>query len=107
MEATGRGEGGVGGVSSVARGSVAASIVCDQAAAVGEDDSLGPVPSTDLRQDPFDVRLRGGFSDHQQIGDLIVGQTVCDQREDLLFAAGQQREGLGLGRGYGGAATLT
>src|SRR6266699_4445921 len=57
----------------------------DEAALVGDDDQLGPVPGVELGEDPGHMRLAGQRADEQPGGDLCVGETAGDQREDLEF----------------------
>lgn len=64
----------------------------DEPGFVGENDQLRPVPRTDLGHDPADVRARRGRGNHQVRGDLVVGQPARDQRENLAFAVGDQRD---------------
>src|SRR6266567_8319567 len=70
----------------------------DQAALVGDDDQLGPVPGVKLGQDPRHVRLASQRADEQPGGDLGVGQAAGDQREDLQLPRGERVRERELGR---------
>src|SRR5216684_6876181 len=61
----------------------------DQPGLVRGDDQLGPVPQTELGQDPADMGLGGGRAHHQPAGDLGVGQTLRDEHEHLAFPPGE------------------
>src|ERR1700733_8782324 len=51
----------------------------DQAALVGVDHGLDPVPQPELLQDPGHVGLGRGFADDQLAADLRVGQAPDEQ----------------------------
>src|SRR3954468_5378938 len=57
-----------------------------EACLVGEDDGLDAVAEVELLEDVSDVRLDGGVTDEQLLGDLGVGEAACDQLEDFEFA---------------------
>jgi hypothetical protein len=70
----------------------------DEAALIGDDHQLGPVPGVELGEDPRHVRLAGQRADEQPGGDLGVGQAASDQREDLQLPRGERVRERELGR---------
>ena len=60
-----------------------------QPAFVGDDDELGAVARVQLGHDAADVGLGGQRAEEQAGGDLVVGQALGDQPEDLTLAVGQ------------------
>ena len=60
-----------------------------QAAAVGEGDDLRAVLRSQLGDDPRDVHA-GGLGRHEQgLGDLLVGSSLGDEDQHLLFPVGE------------------
>jgi predicted ATPase len=74
---------------------------------VGDRPGLGPVAHTELGQDVGDVDAGGLDADVEGLGDLAVGASVRDQRQDLQLSWGEaqlrggrwRRWGCGLGVG--------
>src|SRR3954465_4719910 len=64
----------------------------DAAAAGGLLEAVGEV---ERLEDVSDVRLDGGVTDEQLLGDLGVGEAACDQLEDFEFALGEVVQLLG------------
>src|ERR1700733_4427425 len=50
---------------------------------------MGPIVGIQLGEDIFDAALYRFFGDGQQIGDLLVCISGCNQPKDLHFAGGQ------------------
>ena len=63
-----------------------------EAGLVGEDDELGPIARPHLDHRPADVGARRGRAHDQPLGDLVVGQPLGDQRDDLALAVGEHVE---------------
>lgn len=61
----------------------------DQPRLVGEDDSLRPVAQIKLHKNATDVGLHGLLGDKHVLRDLSVGQSVCDEGENLGLTYGQ------------------
>src|SRR5659263_675445 len=57
-----------------------------EAAFVGDDDQLRPVPRVEFHHHAGHVRLGGRWADEQMLRDLDVGEALHDEREDLVFA---------------------
>jgi len=53
------------------------------------DCRLGTVANSKLREDSPDMCLCRIRADTEDIGDLFVGKTSCDQPEDLLLSKGK------------------
>jgi hypothetical protein len=64
----------------------------DEPGLVRDDDRLGAAAQVELREDASDVGLHGGLRDDERAGDLVVGQAVADEREDLELAWGEIRK---------------
>ena len=81
----------------------------DQAVLHGEDGGSDPVRDTELGDDGGHVRLDGGLAQVQPVGDLLVGQGLADECQDLQLTGGQgdtEGEGGGLFFAEGGRGVL-
>lgn len=60
-----------------------------EARLVGEDDELSAVASVELGHRAVDVGFGCQWADHHAPGDLVIGESLCDQGDGLAFAIGQ------------------
>jgi hypothetical protein len=72
--------------------------VAAQAVALRPEGGLGAVGDPDALEDAGQVGLDGAFGDAQVAGDLLVGQPVGDQGQDLAFAVAELVLGAGVVR---------
>ena len=60
---------------------------------VGEHHQLRAVPGVELHHGPAHVGPCRRRAHDELVGDLVVGQALRDQRDDLAFAVGEHRHG--------------
>src|SRR5204863_7984902 len=65
-----------------------------QAKLVGDDHEVYPVPGVELGEQPCNVRLGGGHTDDELVGDLAVGQAAPDEGEHVLVVVDAHVRGL-------------
>ena len=65
----------------------------DEAGLVGEHHPLGTVAHPEFDHRPGDVGLGRGRAHVEALGDLVIAETLADERHDLLLPVGEEVQG--------------
>src|SRR5262245_61300927 len=64
----------------------------DETGLVGDHHELGAVAGVELGEQPANMGFYGGYAECEVRGDIHIGQSTCDENQDLSFAFGHSAQ---------------